>query len=56
MNIVFLDLRKAVNTVSHKILTYKLLMYRLAEQTVRWTGHCKRVGAQRVVISSTKSR
>lgn len=56
MDIVYLDLRKAITTVSYKILTDKLFMYRLDEQTVRWIGNCKKVRAQRVVISSTKSR
>ncbi|GAB0177390.1 mitochondrial enolase superfamily member 1 [Grus japonensis] len=37
VNIVYLDLSKAFNTFSHKIITEELLMYRLDEQTVRQT-------------------
>lgn len=36
VDIVYLDLRKAVNTVSYKILTDKLLMYRLDDSEVDW--------------------
>jgi len=53
---VYLDLRKAFNPVSHKILTDQLLMHRLDEQTVRWTGNWTNGRTQRVLISSTKSR
>jgi len=57
------DARRAVNTVylafdivTHKILTDKLLMYRLGEQTVRWLENGMKVWIQSMVISSTKSR
>ena len=36
VDIVYLDFSKAFDTVSHKILIDRLLMYRLDEQTVRW--------------------
>ncbi|GAB0186703.1 mitochondrial enolase superfamily member 1 [Grus japonensis] len=36
VNIVSLDFSKAFDTVSYKILIDKLLMYGLAEQTMRW--------------------
>ena len=36
VDIVYLYFSTAFNTVSHKILTEKLLMYRLDKQTVRW--------------------
>ncbi|PKU31043.1 rna-directed dna polymerase from mobile element jockey- hypothetical protein [Limosa lapponica baueri] len=46
VNIVYLDFRKAFNTVSHKILD---------EQTVRWIENWLNGPAHRVVISDTKS-
>ncbi|GAB0186379.1 mitochondrial enolase superfamily member 1 [Grus japonensis] len=36
VDIVYLDFSKAFDTVSHKILIKKLLMYGLDEQTVKW--------------------
>jgi len=52
---VYLDFSNAFDTFSHKIITKKLLMCGLDEQTVRcietWMNGC----AQRVLISSTKS-
>ncbi|PKU44163.1 rna-directed dna polymerase from mobile element jockey- hypothetical protein [Limosa lapponica baueri] len=36
VDIVYLDFRKAFNTVSHKTLTEKLMNYGLDDQTVRW--------------------
>lgn len=35
VNIVCLDFRKAFDTISHKILIYKMLMYGLDKQTER---------------------
>ncbi|GAB0178540.1 hypothetical protein GRJ2_000319300 [Grus japonensis] len=55
VDIICLDLRKAFNTVFHKILRDKLLMYGLGERTVTWIGNWLNGWAQRVVISSTKS-
>lgn len=43
------------NTVYHKILTGKLLKYRLDEQTGRWTKNWLNGQAQRVMISGMKS-
>lgn len=36
VDIIYLDIRKAFDTVSHKILIEKLLMYGVDEQTVKW--------------------
>lgn len=36
MDIFYLNFSKAFNTVSHKILIGKLLIYMVAEDTVRW--------------------
>lgn len=46
-----LTFSRAFDSVSHKILTDKLLMYGLDEQTVSWVNS----RAQRVVSSGTKS-
>ncbi|KAK4829816.1 hypothetical protein QYF61_006653 [Mycteria americana] len=46
---------RAFDTVSHKILTDKLLMYGLDKQTVRWVKTWLNGWAQRVVISGAKS-
>ena len=35
MDIVYLDLMKVFDTISHKIITEKMLRYGLDEQTVR---------------------
>ncbi|NXC15627.1 VGLU3 protein, partial [Corythaeola cristata] len=45
----------AFDTMSHKILIDKLLMYGLVEQIVRWIENWLNGWVQRVVISSTKS-
>ncbi|KAK4811069.1 hypothetical protein QYF61_016355, partial [Mycteria americana] len=55
MDIVYIDFRKAFDTVSHKILIDKLMKYGLDEQTVRWFENWLNGWAQRVVISGTKS-
>ncbi|GAB0178538.1 mitochondrial enolase superfamily member 1 [Grus japonensis] len=55
VDIVYLDLRKAFDTVFHKILTDKLLMYGLDEQMARWIGNWLNSQSQKVVISGTKS-
>ena len=54
--VVSLDLSKALDTVSHHILTGKLRKCGLEEQTVRWLENWVSGRAQRVVMSSTKSR
>ena len=56
VDIVDLDFSKAFDTVSHKIITDKLLVYGLDKQTVRWIENWLNGQAQRVVISGTKSR
>lgn len=59
MDIVFLDFRKAFDTVPHKILLEKLLIQELSEQTVNWIENWienwMNGQAQRVVISGLKS-
>lgn len=37
VDVVYLHFHKAFDTVFHKILTDKVLMYRPNEQIVRWT-------------------
>ena len=54
VDVVYLDLSKAFDTVSHKILTRKLGKRGLEERTVRWTENWLNGRAQRVVISSTE--
>jgi len=55
VDVVYLDFSKAFDTVSHKILIERLLMYGLDEQTARWIENWLNVWAQRVVIRDTKS-
>lgn len=59
VDIVFLDFRKAFDTVPHKILLEKLLIQELSEQTVNWIENWienwMNGQAQRVVISGLKS-
>ena len=55
VDIVCLDLRKVFNTVFHKILADKLLMYGLDEQTARCILNRLNGWDQRVVISGAKS-
>ncbi|GAB0179502.1 hypothetical protein GRJ2_000415500 [Grus japonensis] len=47
VDIVYLDLSKAFNTMSCKISIDKLLMYGLDEQTVRWIENWLNGWAQR---------
>ncbi|GAB0208906.1 mitochondrial enolase superfamily member 1 [Grus japonensis] len=54
-NVVYLDLSKAFDTVSHKIIIEKQTNYGLGEQTVRWVGNQPNGQVQRVAISGTKS-
>ncbi|GAB0183555.1 mitochondrial enolase superfamily member 1 [Grus japonensis] len=51
MDIVYLDFSRAFDTVSHKIL----LMFRLDEQTLRWTENWLNDQVWRVLISGAKS-
>ena len=55
MDIVYLNFHKAFNTVSHRILIDKLLMYRLDEETVRWIEKQLNGQARNVEISGTWS-
>ncbi|KAK4824621.1 hypothetical protein QYF61_016927 [Mycteria americana] len=55
VDIVDLDFSKAFDTVSHKIVTDKLLMYGLDKQAERWIENWLNVWAQRVVTSGMKS-
>ncbi|KAK4826732.1 hypothetical protein QYF61_010985 [Mycteria americana] len=55
VGIVYPDFSKAFDTVSHKNLRHKLLMYRMDKQRVRWTEKWLNGQAWRVVISDTKS-
>ncbi|PKU31592.1 rna-directed dna polymerase from mobile element jockey- hypothetical protein [Limosa lapponica baueri] len=55
VDIVYLDLSKVFDTVSHKILIQKLMKYGLDEQTVRWIENWLNGWAQTVAIGSTKS-
>lgn len=48
-------LRRVFDSVSHKILTFKLLIYGLDEQTVRCRENWLNDWAQRTMMSGTKS-
>jgi len=52
---VYLDSRKAFDTVSHKILTGKLKKCGLEESSARWIENWLNGRAQRVVIRGTES-
>ncbi|GAB0208442.1 mitochondrial enolase superfamily member 1 [Grus japonensis] len=55
VDVVYLDLSKAFDTVSHNILIGKLRKCGLDEWTVRWVENWLNGRAQRVVISSAES-
>ncbi|GAB0210224.1 mitochondrial enolase superfamily member 1 [Grus japonensis] len=55
VDVVYLDLSKAFDTVSHNILIGKLRKHGLDEWTVRWVENWLNGRAQRVVISSAES-
>ena len=55
VDVVYLDLTKAFDTVSHNILIGKLRKCGLDEWTVRWIENWLNGRAQRVVINSTES-
>ncbi|KAK4826443.1 LOW QUALITY PROTEIN: hypothetical protein QYF61_009140 [Mycteria americana] len=52
---IYWNFSTAFDTVSHKILTDKLLMYGMDEQIVRWIGNWLNGQAQSLVISGMKS-
>ena len=55
MDVFYLDLIKASDTVSHNTLIGKLRKCGLDERAVRWIENWLNGRAQRVVISSTES-
>ncbi|GAB0203076.1 mitochondrial enolase superfamily member 1 [Grus japonensis] len=55
VNVVYLDVSKAFDTVSYNILISKLRKCGLDEWTVRWVENWLNDRAQRVVISGTES-
>ena len=55
MDVVYLDFRKAFDTVSHNILVMKLRKYGIDEWLVRWTENWLTHRAQRIVISGAAS-
>ena len=54
VDVVYSDF-KDFDTVSHNIITDKLIKYGLDKQTVRWTEKWLNSQAQRVVINGMKS-
>lgn len=55
MGIVYLNFRKAFDTISHNIFIHKLTRYELGKWTLRWIENRLNDGAQKAVISGTKS-
>ena len=54
MDVVYLDLSKVFDTVSHNTLTGKLRQRGLGERTVRWAENWLSGRAQGVVVSGTE--
>lgn len=50
---VYLDFSKAFDTVSHKILLGRQLLYGLGDQTVSWTENCLNGQTQMLMIGGT---
>lgn len=55
MDVLYLELCKVSDNVSHNILVMKLRKWGIGEWTVRWTENWLTGRAQRVVISRTES-
>lgn len=55
VDIVYPNFSKAFSTVSHKVLTEKLMKYRLDKRMVRWVENWLNWQTQRVLISGTMS-
>lgn len=55
VDVVYLGLEKAFDTVFHRILLEKLLMYGVDEQVLRWVENCLNGWIQSVVVSGTRS-
>ncbi|CAM5173131.1 unnamed protein product [Eretmochelys imbricata] len=55
VDVLFLDISKAFDTVSHSILASKLKKYGLDEWTIRWIVSWLNCRAQRVVINGSMS-
>jgi len=54
VDVVYLDFSEAFDTVSHKILTEKLMKCGPDEQTVRWVENWLSGQAQRIVITGQR--
>ena len=55
VDVVYLDFRKAFDTVPHNILVERLAAHGLAGCTLRWVKHWLGGRAQRVVVNGVES-
>jgi len=53
--VVFLDIKKAFDTVPHAILMVKLVAHGVERKLLRWIGECLKGRKQRVVIGGEES-